>query len=127
MATSQTVADRVIGKARVTVNGEVLRTEKGVSLVLAGDEIKEIEGDYEAGFTTEFKSAELTCKIMVKPGDSLERFVGMAGATVTVAFDTGLRYVLSDARQNSRPKITGKDGGAVDLKFTAHRCEEMLA
>jgi hypothetical protein len=127
MVDTSLAADRVVGKARVTVNGEVLRTEKGVELTLAGDEIKEIEGDYEAGFTAEFKAAELTAKIMVKPGDSLQRFVAMSGATVVVAFDTGLRYVLSEARQNNRPKISGKDGGAVELKFTAQRCEEMLA
>ncbi len=119
--------DRVLGKARVTVDGEVLRTEKGVELVLAGDELKEIEGDYETGFTSEFKAAELTCKLMVKPGDSVQRFVGMCGVTVVCAFDTGQRYILSDARQNNRPKIMGKDGGQVDLKFTATKCEEIVA
>lgn len=119
--------DRVLGKARVTVDGEVLRTEKSVSLTLAGDEIKEVEGDYETGFTAEFKAAELTCKLMVKPGDSVARFVGMCGVTVVAEFDTGQRFILSEARQNSRPKITGKDGGQVELKFTATKCEEIIA
>lgn len=119
--------DRVLGKARVTVDGEVLRTEKGVSLTLAGDELKEVEGDYESGFTSEFKAAELDLNIMVKPGDSVQRFVGMCGVTVVVEYDTGQRYILSEARQNSRPKITGKDGGNVGLKFTSNRCEEIIA
>lgn len=119
--------DRVLGKGQVTVDGEVLRTEKGIELILAGDELKEIEGDYETGFTSEFKAAQLTCKIMVKQGDSLARWVAATNRTVIVEYDTGQRYILSEARQNNRPKVTGKDGGSVELKWTSTRCEEILA
>ena len=119
--------DRVLGKGRVTVDGEVLRTEKGVALTLAGDEIKEVEGDYETGFTAEFKAAEAEFNIMIKPGDSVQRFVGMCGVTVVIEYDTGQRFIMSEARQNSRPKISGKDGGSVGLKFTSTRCEEIIA
>jgi hypothetical protein len=119
--------DRVLGKGRVTVDGEVLRTEKGVALTLAGDEIKEVEGDYETGFTAEFKAAEAEFNIMIKPGDSVQRFVGMCGVTVVIEYDTGQRFIMSEARQNNRPKISGKDGGSVGLKFTSTRCEEIIA
>lgn len=119
--------DRVLGKGRVTVDGEVLRTEKGIELTLAGDELKEIEGDYETGFTSEFKAAELTFKIMVKKGDSINRWTAATGKTVIVEYDTGQRYILSDARQNNRPKVSGKDGGAIELKWTSTRCEEIVA
>lgn len=118
--------DKVLGKAKVYVDGELLRNMKDAKLTLAGDDLKEIEGDNETGFTSEFKAGELTVKIMVKPGDGLQRFVGLCGATVTIEGDTGLSYVLTNARQTKRPDITFGKGGEVELKFTSDRIEEVM-
>lgn len=118
--------DRVLGKAKIYVNGELLRNMKDAKLILAGDELTEVEGDNESGFTSEFKAGELTVQIMVKPGDGLRRWVGMCGATVTVEGDTGHTYVLTNARQTKRPNITFGKGGEVELMFTSDRIEEVL-
>ena len=118
------MANQVLGRAFIKVNGKTLPTHKGAKLNQGGIARKGVVGHEVHGFAEEMVAPMLECEISLAKGDKLSNY-DLSDATVVFECDTGQSYVLRNAWREETPQLTDGEGGKIPLKFSAMKCEEM--
>lgn len=117
---------RVMGKAQIKVNSQLLESHPGASLDIGGPVRTTVVGANSIhGFTEALQPSKLECEISVKSGTSLAAIRGWDDVTVTFEADTGQTYVISNGWSTNPPTVTDNDGKA-KLVIEGPPAEEML-
>lgn len=116
---------KVLGRATVKVDGEVLLIDNGAKLAFGGVTRKVVKGTEIHGYAEEAMEPSVEVAATVDKDSSLKAWADIADATVTFECDTGQVYILKNAWLENPPEVTAGEGGRVPLKFVAKVCEEM--
>ncbi|MCW3835969.1 phage tail tube protein [Sphingomonas canadensis] len=117
--------NQVTGRARIKINGAVIPTGKGNTVLEPGGSMREpVEGDYATGsFKESAKDAKLTFAALAQAGFSPQEFGALTDATVMVEFDTGVTYIISHAYAESAPPV--KTDGTADCVIYGPTAREL--
>lgn len=99
------------GRAKITVDGLLLDTEKGAKISLGGPVRKRREGSHRVGFTVEFKASAIECEIGVTKDTPIEKLRNIVGATVQFQCDTGQTFLVRNAFNEPEFEVTEGEGG----------------
>lgn len=104
--------NRVVGQARVTIDGITYPTSGDTTLELGGAKRDPQKGDYDASaFIETTEPSKVDVSINYKQGVSLSALRAMDNGTVVIAFDTGATWIIRNA-YTAEPPSTGQDGKA---------------
>lgn len=121
------MSNRVMGKAQVKVDGQMLDTMPGAALDIGGVTRKTVTGANKVlGFQEEPKPSKLEVEIAVKAGTSLAAIGRWDNVTSTFEADTGQTYVISGGWVVDPPSTTDNDGKA-KIVIEGPPAEEMMA
>lgn len=118
------MANQVLGRAYVKVDGRFIKTFPGSKLDLGGVTRTPVVGTTVHGYAEQAKEPTLECETSLAKGDSLKELIEATDVTVIFEADTGQTYVLRSAWLVDPPVITDGEGGKIPLKFSALSCEE---
>lgn len=117
----------LIGNVQVRVDGEILYAESGATIDTGGAE-KEAkmggDGSYHGIFVKQNKPAEIECTLNIPRSFDLQKLRDTCCATITYETDNGLMFVVRNACLANTVKITGNDGGKVQVKFIGAPAEQ---
>ena len=107
-------SNRVTGRARVRIDGQLLETAGDTTLDPGGVMRESVPGDYESGAFRqgEPKPAKLDVSILSKASFSPTAFAAIENATVSVEFDTGQSFIIRNAWSEGAPTMQTSDGKA---------------
>lgn len=115
---------KVLGRATVKVDGDVLLIDNGAKFNLGGVTRKIVKGTEVHGFAEESVEPSIEVVATVNGKTSLARWGKIENATVTFEADTGQIWSLANAWLEAPPEVTAGEGGKVTLKFVAAKAEE---
>lgn len=122
------MAEQLLGKATIKVDGMKLKTKPGAKFDLGGTSRTTVNGDNEVlGYAAQTKQSVLECTIVVAKGTSLKALQDTTDATVTFECDTGQTYVGRGMYLVDTLSITSGEGGEVPIKMEGQPAEEMGA
>jgi hypothetical protein len=117
--------NKVVGQARINVDGDTLETDGESTLELGGALREAQRGDYQAGaFSEKTAESKLTCKILVKRGTSLTALRDIDNATITFQADIGQTFIIRNAYVAEVISLSTSDGKA-DVVFQGPPAEEL--
>lgn len=120
------MSNRVMGRAQIKVNGQLLLTHKGATLEPGGPDRTTVSGGNSIhGFTEQVMPAKLECEISVKADTSLAQIGRWTDVTVTFEADTGQTYVIAGGWVLRTPSVKDDDGKA-KITIEGPPAEEML-
>ena len=113
------MANQVIGKAKIKIDGVSYDTAGDTTLDLGGPNRTPVEGDYEEGAFQEgaAKPSKLEFNALTKASFSAIAFGAIRDATISVEFDNGQSYVIRKAYAEGRPSMGTGDGKAKCVAF----------
>lgn len=105
--------NRVLGQARIKVDGDTLDTDGESTLEIGGPVREAVAGDFQAGaFRETTAPSKLETSILLKNGVSLDALRRIENATVTFEGDTGKMYVVRNAYVADVISFSTSDGKA---------------
>lgn len=111
---------RLLGKATVTADGQVLLTNLDCEFTLAGEKREEQMGDNGFnGYTGEPVPAEVKASISVSDSTDLQALANQTDVTVTVKGDAGGVWSFPHAVQMLAINAKAKKGGQLALRYVA--------
>ncbi|HEX7124682.1 MAG TPA: phage tail tube protein [Thermodesulfobacteriota bacterium] len=116
---------RVLGRATIKADGQLLETKPGAKLDLGGVTRSSILSNSSVDFAEQPKQARLECEISLKGGMRLADLQKMRDVTVTFEADTGQSYVVRNAFLVDPPVITDGQGGQIPVVFEGPPAEEV--
>jgi hypothetical protein len=117
--------NRVVGQAKVKVDGRQYSTSGESTLEIGGPTREAVQGDYEAGAFKEMTApAKLDTTLLYKGGVSLADLRSIDNATVTLETDTGVTWIMRQAYVAEVISF-GQDGKA-KVVFQGPPAEEVL-
>jgi hypothetical protein len=117
--------NRVVGQAKVKVDGSQIPTSGEATLEIGGAVREAVPGDYEAGaFRETTTPSKLDVTLLYKQGVSLADLRAIDNATVTLATDTGVTWIIRNAYVAEVISF-GQDGKA-SVVFQGPPAEEVL-
>ena len=120
------MSNRVMGRAQIKVNGQMLDTLPGASMDIGGVGRKTVTGANKVlGFQEEPRPSKLECEIAVKVGTSLAAMGRWEDVTVSFEADTGQTYVIANGWCLDPPSATDNDGKA-KIVIEGPPAEEMM-
>ena len=120
------MSNRVMGRAQIKVNGQMLDTMPGASLDIGGVSRATVTGSNKVlGFQETPKPSKLEVEIAVKPGTSLAAMGRWDDVTATFEADTGQTYVIPNGWCTEPPTTTDNDGKA-KVVIEGPPAEEMI-
>jgi Phage tail tube protein len=100
--------NKVVGRARVRIDGQLIETAGDVKLMLGGVKREAVVGDLDARSFKEMpEPAKLDFNQLVKELTDISDF---DDATVTVEFDTGQVYVIRNAYVMDPAEVSTNEG-----------------
>lgn len=114
---------QVTGQAKVTINGVLLDTMKGVTLNPGGTKRNPVTTALSHHFSQELAPAHLEFEKSQVKGDSIDD-LDLDDATIQVAFDTGQTYVMNHAFRLDPADLS--DEGKSKYVFESGPAEEIL-
>ena len=117
--------NRVIGRAIIKIDGQIIPTGKGNTTLEPGGPMREgVEGDYVAGsFRTSQKESKLSFAALTNAAFSAAAIGAIEDATISVEFDAGRSYVIRHAWAEGAPPM--KTDGTADCVFYGPPAEEV--
>lgn len=107
------MSNRVMGKAQIKADGQLLDTLPGATLDIGGETRTTVVGANRVlGFTGAVAQSKLECEIAVKAQTSLAAIGRWEDLTVTFEADTGQTWVISHGWVTNPPTTTDNDGKA---------------
>lgn len=120
------MSNRVMGRAQIKANGQMLDSHPGAALDLGGVMRESVIGANGVhGFKESIKQSKLEVEISVKPGTSLAEIQRWDDITTTFEADTGQTYVQSNAWVTDTLSLTDNDGKA-KVVIEGPPAEEMM-
>lgn len=120
------MSNRVMGRAQIKANGQMLDSHPGASLDIGGVSRESVVGANTVhGFKEAVKQSRLEVEISVKAGTSLAAIGRWDDITATFEADTGQTYVISNGFVLDPPTLTDSDGKA-KIVIEGPPAEEML-
>lgn len=117
--------NKVVGQARINVDGDTLETDGESTLELGGIVREAQTGDYQAGgFSEKTVNSKLTTKILVKAGTSLTSLQAIDNATVSMRTDVGQTFIIRNAYVADVISLSTSDGKA-DVVIQGPPAEEL--
>lgn len=90
--------NRVVGQAKVKIDGTSYPTSGETTLEIGGPVREPVPGDFEAGaFKESTAPSKVDVTINYKPGVSLSALRAIDNATVMVELDTGITWIVRNA------------------------------
>lgn len=118
---------KIMGRAQIKVNGQMLDTVGGSTLDIGGVDRETVNGDNKVlGFQEKPKPSKLECEIVVKAGTSAAEVGRWDNITTTTESDTGQTWVQSGAWVTTTPTVTTADG-KMKITIEGPPAEEMQA
>ena len=118
--------NKVVGQAKITVDGERYPTDGQSTLELGGVTREAVIGDYDASSFKETPApSKVECSILVKQGRSLASIQAIDNATIVMEVDTGQTYVVRNAYVSEVVSLSTNDGKA-SVVFMGPPAEELL-
>lgn len=118
---------KVLGKATVKVNGDVLLIDNGAKLNKGGVTRKTVKGTTVHGYAEEAMEASVEVSASMHAKTDLDKIAGMSDVSVTFEADTGQVYILNNAWLENPPEVTAGEGGKIPLKFVAREAQKASA
>lgn len=116
--------NKVMGQARIRVNGQEMITAPKATLELGGITRDSVEADGRAGFFSEKSSpSKMECEVIVTPGLSISA-LNFDDATVTFEADTGQVFVIGHGYSSETPSV---NDGKCKLTIMGPPAEELLS
>ena len=120
------MSGKLLGIAKILVDGAALKTMPGAKLNLGGVERIPMEGDGEVlGYAEQTKASLLECEIALGVGDTLESLRQTKDATVRFEADTGQVYQIAHAFLTEPLEVTAGEGGQIPVKLAGAPAEEI--
>lgn len=114
---------KILGIARIKVNGELLESMPGAELDMGGFAREQKSGFKVYGFTEKVMPSKLTCKIVWKFETPIEDLRTMVDGLITFEGDIGVTYQIANAVLLNPPK-GADEKGEVDLEFGGDAAEK---
>ncbi|MCE7510258.1 phage tail tube protein [Alloalcanivorax xenomutans] len=116
---------KLLGRAWIEKDGQVLRTNEGATLELGGiaSETK-VGNNIVLGHTESIVPGAVECQVSLAEGDRVSDFRG-SGLVISFRADTGQRFIVRDAVLMNPPQMTDGDGGAIPLRYEGQPAEEV--
>lgn len=116
---------KIHGEATIRINGQVY--ESNDAELEPGGQINSKKMVGRKTYDSEsYEMSKVTCKIPVTVDVSLTDLQKMRAAEVTFTSDIGKVWIIRDAAQTNKLKVSsGKDGGLAELVFEGEPAEEM--
>lgn len=107
------MSNRVMGKAQIKADGQLLDTLPGATLDIGGPTRSTVNGANRVlGFTEAIGQSKLEFEIAVKGQTSLAAIRNWDDVTATFEADTGQTWVISHGWVTNPPTTTDNDGKA---------------
>lgn len=115
-----------LGRAEITLNGEVYDSAPGASLNLGG--IKNTAKVYggKVGRVEELEASTLSMEIPLEAGKSLAAVRDLTAATVIFKADTGQSFIIRNAFRTDNISLKDGDGGNVAISIAGDPAEELM-
>lgn len=119
------MADKILGKARISLNGKTYDTKKGASLDPGGDIAESHTSSRRvAGYSEKVMPSKLECKIPKIAGVSVSELRGLRNATITFDGDDGKIFTVPAAwTVEPAPKFDDQSG-EISLTMEGEPAEE---
>ena len=119
------MANKLFGRAKVTVGGLLLNTVRGVTLDPGGVKRTPVTGANSSdGYTEEVVPSKLECEVLVDAGVSIVDLSNLVGVTVLVQFDTGQQYLIPGA-YTTDPVVATEGEGKAKLAMQGQEAVEI--
>lgn len=118
---------QVLGIVDIVWKGVNVPVEKGAKLRLGGIKNNPITFGRSVGRAQEYQGSEITAKTHLKKGQVWSEIYDAGEGELQVHCDTGQIYVFPEAfLSDDIPGLTGGEGGAIELKWSAGQWEEVV-
>lgn len=117
---------KVLGRAKIKVDGALLLSHQGAQLALGGVNRVTRVGNTVHGFSEQMTQSRLECRVSLTGRTQLTQIQRADDVTVTFECDTGQTYVLRSAWLAEQPTVTDGPDSAVQLIFEGPPAEEMV-
>lgn len=102
--------NKVIGQAKVSIDGTRIATSGETTLMIGGATRENVPGDYDAGsFRETIAPARAEIGVLTKAATDLANIRNLDNATVTIEFDNGQSWLMRNA-YSVEPSSIGQDG-----------------
>ncbi|MEO6217764.1 MAG: phage tail tube protein [Sphingomonas sp.] len=117
--------NQVIGRAKVKIDGILIATGKGNTVLEPGGTFREgVEGDYITGsFKESAKDSKLTFSALTNASFSAAAFGNITDATISIEFDTGRSWIIRHGYSEGPPPI--KADGTADCVIMGPAAQEV--
>jgi len=116
-----------LGRAEITLNGEVYDSAPGATLNLGGIKNNAKVYGNKVGRVEELEPATLTMEIPLAVGQSLATVRGLKDATVIFKADTGQSFIIRNAFRTDNISLKDGDGGNVAIAIAGDPAEELTS
>lgn len=120
------MGQKLAGIVDLKINGESQKVMGTVDWSMGGKERTPMEGNEHHGFTSKIVASELTLKIVMAVGTSLNTLTELEGATLVIATDIGITLVLPNAYSKTPVAASvGSGDNEVTVVFGGDKIEEL--
>jgi post-segregation antitoxin (ccd killing protein) len=117
---------KMFGKAKVTVDGQLLLTAEDAKLNLGGNKRNVVKGNQVYGYAEETMEATVECNVFIDASLNLDTLNNTTDATIMFQCDSGQTYALAHAWLESPVEAAAANsGGKTALKFAAPSAEQV--
>jgi hypothetical protein len=105
--------NKVVGKCKVTVDGDLLETDGETEMELGGTTREPVVGDNSAGSFREVEApSKTTTKLLIKQALSLAALRKIDNATLVTKTDVGITFIVRGAYVQDVISFSSSDGKA---------------